>query len=401
MGDTRSVAGPATPRRHKFARSSSLRSGYTPGVKERTRIAWFVTPHGFGHAARSAAIVEELGRRLPQVEVELWTSVPEWFFAESLTVACRRRELACDVGLIQRSPVEEDLPASLAALARFWSAADGGRIAEIAAAVAASGAACVVADIAPFGLAVARAAGLPSALVENFTWDWIYEPLAAMEPQFSAWVERLAAYSARPDLRLQLEPCCLPVPGGEPVPPVARAPRRRREEVVARLALPPGDAVVLVSLGGVEHRLANLAPLSGFRGATFVLPGASREERWEGNLRLLPHHSPIHHPDLVAAADVVVGKLGYSTVAETVAAGGRMLYVPRPGFRESAVLERYVGEHLPAQAMAAAELESGSWVERLPELVARPRPAPLASSGAAVAAGLIAEWWEAGFRRSR
>ncbi len=365
------------------------------------RFAWFVTPHGFGHAARTAAIVEALGRRLPQAEVELWTSVPGWFFDESLTVACRRRELSCDVGLIQRSPVEEDLPASLAALARFWGAADGGGIAEIAAAVAESGASCVVADIAPFGLAVARAAGLPCVLVENFTWDWIYQPLAAVEPRFAAWAERLRRESAHPDLHLQLEPCCRPVAGAQPVPPVARAPRRQRAEIGARLALPAGDAVVLVSLGGVEHRLADLAPLAGFRGATFVLPGASPEERWEGNLRLLPHHSPVHHPDLVAVADVVVGKLGYSTVAETVAVGGRMLYVPRPGFRESAVLERYVGERLPAQPMALAELESGAWVARLPALLARPRPKAFVSAGAAVAADLIAGWWEAVARRSR
>ncbi|MEO8198491.1 MAG: hypothetical protein ABI689_17395 [Thermoanaerobaculia bacterium] len=362
-------------------------------MKAALRFAWFVTPHGFGHAARTAAIVEALGRRLPQVEVELWTSVPSWFFAESLTVPFRRRELACDVGLVQRSPVEEDLPASLAALARFWTAADQGRTAEVAAAVAASGARCVIADIAPFGLAVARAAGLPSVLVENFTWDWIYEPLAAVEPQFALWAERLRREVARPDLHLQLEPFCRPVAGAQPVPPVARAPRRQSDEIFARLSLPPGDAVVLVSLGGVEHRLSDLAPLAGLRGVTCVIPGACPEERWEGNLRLLPHHSPIHHPDLVAVADVVVGKLGYSTVAETVAAGGRMLYVPRPGFRESAVLERYVGERLPAAAISFAELESGAWVDQLPCLLARPRPSALVSSGAEVAAELIAGWW--------
>ncbi len=369
------------------------------------RLAWFVSPHGFGHAARSAAIIEALGRGSPAIEVELWTSVPDWFFAESLTVPYRYRELRCDVGLVQRSPVEEDLPASLAALESFWRAADGGGIAETAAELAAAGAACVVADIAPFGLEVARAAGLPGILIENFTWDWIYEPLAAVEPRFGDWADLLRPKSAGADLHLQLEPFCRPVAGAHAVPPVARAPRRSGEEVRARLAVPAGDAFVLISLGGVEHRLANLAPLASRRGMTFVVPGGSREERRQGNLRLLPHHSPIHHPDLVAAADVVVGKLGYSTVAETVAAGGRMLYVPRPGFRESAVLERYVGERLPARAMTGAELESGAWVEHLAALLGQPRPAPLAGAGALTgagfAAGLIAEWLAAGRRRQR
>jgi len=362
-------------------------------VSGKTRVAWFVTPHGFGHAARTAAIVEALGRRLPDCEVDLWTSVPRWFFEESLIVAFRHHELCCDVGLVQKSPVEEDLAASLLALEEFWGAAESFRTRQVAAEVTASGAAFVLCDIAPFGLDVARASALPSVLIENFTWDWIYEPLAEAEPRFAFWADRLSAKFALADLRLQLEPVCRPAALAARVPLVARAPRQGRELIFERLGIPRQDALALVSLGGVEHRLTSLAPLTKCRQTTFVIPGASREESWEGNRRLLPHHSPILHPDLVAAADVVVGKLGYSTVAEAVGAGTRMLYVPRPGFRESEVLAGYVAERIPAAPIALAELESGEWVERLPEMLARARPAAVASAGADLAADRIAEWW--------
>lgn len=351
-----------------------------------------MSPHGFGHAARTAAILEALGRRPPHWEADLWTSVPLWFFEESLTVPFRHRELTCDVGLVQKSPVEEDLPASLAALEAFWSAAEGLRIGEVAAAVAASGAAFVLCDIAPFGLEVARAAGLPSVLIENFTWDWIYEPLAAVEPRFAFWAEKLGATFGLADLHLQLEPVCRPAAGAERIPLVARAARESREWIRERLGIPLPDAIVLVSLGGVEHRLDEFAPLLANRQATFVMPGATRQERWERNLRLLPHHTPVHHPDLVAAADLVVGKLGYSTVAEAVGAGTRMLYVQRPGFRESEVLARFVAARLPAQPISLAELASGEWVDRLPAMLCQPRPAAVASAGADVAAEKIGEW---------
>ena len=213
-----------------------------------------------------------------------------------------------------------------------------------------SGVELVLCDISPLGLEIARLAGLPSVLLENFTWDWIYEPLVALEARFGDWVPFLRERFALADLHLQLEPVCAPVAGAVAVPPVSRAARQSAAEVRERLAVPEGHAFVLVSLGGVAHRLEGLAPLASCGGATFVLPGASEREETIGNLRLLPHHSPIHHPDLVAAADLVVGKLGYSTVAECVAAGARMLYVPRPDFRESAVLERYVGDRLPVAA---------------------------------------------------
>ena len=41
----------------------------------------------------------------------------------------------------------------------------------------------------------------------------------------------------------------------------------------------------------------------------------------EKNVILLPANTDLYHPDLVHAADAVVAKLGYSTVAETYSAG--------------------------------------------------------------------------------
>jgi UDP:flavonoid glycosyltransferase YjiC (YdhE family) len=356
------------------------------------RIACFISPHGFGHAARAAALLGALRARRRGLEVELWTTVPRWFFEESLGFPFGYREFRCDVGMVQRSPVEEDLPTTVEALEESWSGEEGkARTRGVGSALAASGADLVLCDIAPLGLAAARAVGIPAILVENFTWDWIYEPLVPSEPRLEPWVDFLRERFALADLHLQLEPVCAPSPGATVVPPIARAPRRTREEVRRRLEIPDGRALVLVSLGGVEHRLENLAPLSESDLAVFAIPGSSEREASEGNLRLFPHRSPVYHPDLVAAADLVVGKLGYSTVAEAVSAGTRMLYVPRAGFRESSVLERYVAERLPSLPIAISELESGSWVERLPEILARPCPAARNAPGAAVAARAIVD----------
>jgi len=52
-------------------------------------IAYFVTPHGLGHASRSAAVMEALGRREQDVAFEIVTTVPEWFFSQSLSIRHR------------------------------------------------------------------------------------------------------------------------------------------------------------------------------------------------------------------------------------------------------------------------------------------------------------------------
>jgi UDP:flavonoid glycosyltransferase YjiC (YdhE family) len=357
------------------------------------RLAVFVSAHGFGHAARAAALLAALRAREPRLEPTLFTTVPRWFFAESLDFEPGRREEAVDVGFVQRGPLEEDLPATLERLERFWREADGGRTSELADALRSLGAAAVLCDVSPLGLLAARAAGLPSILVENFTWDWIYEGTLDREPRFAPWIARLRGIFDLATLRIQAEPACDPVASAVAVPPIARRPRTPPAAVRARLGVEPGRTLVLVSLGGIEARPAGAERLR-LDGTVFVVPGgvgAGEPARRHGDAILLPHRTPIHHPDLVHAADAVVGKLGYSTVAEALAAGTRYAWVPRPGFRESAVLARHVGARLPSLELDPEEFASGAWTARLPALLARPRPAPAAGDGAVAAARAILE----------
>ena len=69
-------------------------------LKERPyQIAYFVTPHGFGHAARAAAVMSSLYDRLPQVHFQIYTTVPRWFFSTSVKAPFTYNELLTDIGL--------------------------------------------------------------------------------------------------------------------------------------------------------------------------------------------------------------------------------------------------------------------------------------------------------------
>jgi hypothetical protein len=247
----------------------------------------------------------------------------------------------------------------------------------------------VVTDAAPLAVAAARRAGLPVVLIESFTWDWIYQGYLDAEPGFAEWIERLAPLASEADLRLRPEPACGDAAGHRRLPPIARAPKQRREEIRARLRIAPERAMALVSMGGVEGGHGTLERCRETAGVDFVVPGGAASERRLANVVLLPHRTPVAHPDLVAAADVVVGKLGYSTVAEAFAAGTRFAYLPRPAFRESAVLAEFVSARLPSRELEAEAFADGSWVDGLPELLARPRPGPGDAAGAEAAADAI------------
>ncbi len=406
------------------------------------RLAVFVSPHGYGHAARTHAVLEELVRLRPEVEPEIWTTVPDWFFERPGRPAFRHRPCTCDVGLVQRGPTVEDLAATVAALEVFWSA---GVVDRLAAELAESGADAALCDISPLGLAAARRAGLPVALLENFTWDWIYEGYLATEPRLAPWIDRLATHFAAADLRIRATPACptramgplketetkdvrlgkdqeqdqnqdqglqlgkdkdrdeglgkAGAAGGEvrgsgwvTVPPISRRPRAAAEAVRRRLGIAQGRTMVLVSLGGIPSSFENLERWRARDDVDFVVPGGGEAESRRGNLVLLPHRTPVHHPDLVHAADAVVGKLGYSTVAEAFAAGTRFAYLRRPAFRESAVLQRFVVGQLPSLELDPGAFASGAWVDSLDELLSRPRRPSGAPSGALAAANAIAEF---------
>lgn len=343
-------------------------------------LAYFVTPHGFGHAARVCAVIEALWARWPALKVELFTTVPAWFFAESLGRPFGYHPCECDVGLVQATSLAEDVAATARRLAGElpYSAAWVG---ELAAAVTALGCRAVVCDVSALGVAVAERAQLPAVVVENFTWDWVYGAYAEHHPAFAAassYLGRLLGGVAR---RVQCEPVCAFVPGGRQVTPVWRRPRRPAAEVRQHLGVGVGRRLVLLTMGGVPWRWAGVERLGRCSEAVFVVPGGSDVAQRHDNLFLLPHHTGFFHPDLVRAADVVVGKLGYSTVAEVVGEGRPFAYVPRPTFPESAVLEAYVRRRGACLAIPPERLLTFHWVDEVlalaegkAELPAPPRP---------------------------
>jgi hypothetical protein len=63
-------------------------------------IACFISPHGFGHAARASATIEAVGTRLAPCHFEIFTTVPSWFFADSLSVPFSWHSVTTDIGLV-------------------------------------------------------------------------------------------------------------------------------------------------------------------------------------------------------------------------------------------------------------------------------------------------------------
>lgn len=332
------------------------------------RVAFFVSSHGFGHAARACGLIEELQLRTKgNLAIEIHSGAPEWFFRESLgRLHFDLFAEAVDAGLVQRNAMEVDTGASMATIADTYPL-DTKRVERTARGLRERRVGLMVADIAPLGIAAARQAGIPAALVENFTWDWIYARLDLPRRPLAPLLQTLREQFDAVDLRIQTEPAVAPVPGAAKVGAIARRPRTGREVTRERLGIGPREAMVLLSMGGVpwSYSGAGRAFPAGVRP---VVVGEGEPDTGTQVIRLA-HHSAHHHPDLVAAADVVVGKLGYSTVAEVWQAGGRLVWVDRPDWPEQEALAAHVESVLPSRRIDAPGIASGAWLSAALELL--------------------------------
>jgi hypothetical protein len=345
------------------------------------RLAYFVTPHGFGHAARAAAVMVALQEIDPAIQFDLFTQVPRWFFQDSLVRDVHYYHVCTDVGLVQTTSLHEDLPATVRRLESFFPC-DRAFVTTLAALLRSAACALVLCDIAPLGLIAAGAAGVPSVLIENFTWDWIYQGYVQEEARLTRHITSLQRIFASADYHVQLEPVCCPCPADLTALPVCRQPQRSRQQTRAQLGIPAQAPAVLLTMGGIPESFAFLSQLQRHRDTCFVVLGAGDGVEQHDNVLVLPYRSTVFPPDLVHACDAVVSKAGYSIVAEAYHAGVPFGYVRRERFREGPVLDAYIAAHMSSIAMTEPEFRSGAWLARLPELVALPRQPQRETRGA-------------------
>ncbi len=353
-------------------------------------IAYFVSAHGLGHAARAAAVMAAIHREAPAVRFEIFTTVPGWFFEDCLAGPFACHVLETDVGLIQKSPLEENLPATIEALDAFYPL-DEQRVGAAADKVKERGCRAVICDIAPLGIAVARHAGLPSVLVENFTWDWIYEGYTEVVHRFKPHIDYLRELFNAADYHVQAVPVCTSGDADLIVAPIGRTPRLSADRTRRQLKMPVDKQLVVLTLGGTATSPGRLNLDSLPEDVFLVVPGSSDSIKRTCSTLRLPTRSGIYHPDLVRAADAVIGKAGYSTLAEIYQADVPFGYVSRAEFREAPVLEAFTREELRSVKVPEAALEDGSWAGLIPALTALSPAEVDRGNGAAGVAAFIVE----------
>lgn len=351
-------------------------------------VACFISPHGLGHAARSAAVLAALQRLQPGIKLHLFTTAPRKFFTESGCHNPVLHDTDTDVGFVQSSALAADLLATVERLDDFLPFHTN-HLELLAEPVRRARCGLVLCDIAPLGIAVARQAGLPSVLIENFMWHDLYRPYLANHPRLAPHAETLRGLFSQANLHIQTRPVCRPIEADLTVGPVSRPPRQTPAAIRKALALGSDVRIVLITMGGVGQHTPLLDSMAHRKDIVFVVAWGSPKLQRSGNVIRLPLQSDFYHPDLVHAADAVIGKVGYSTLAEVYHAGVPFGYVVRDGYPEMPPLVAFIEKEMPGLPLPAAFLETDSAGDSIDRLLALPHHPPTAPNGADAIANFL------------
>ncbi len=345
------------------------------------KILYYITPHGYGHAIRSCAVVNEFA---PDVQILFRTLISQKFFKEEIGRPFGYFPTQFDCGCIQSDSVTVNKRETLDTYIKL-AGENAVRLGEEVRWVRAQGVGGIVSDITPFAFEVAREAGIPAVGVSNFSWYDIYAPYAIDYPDFQPYLQKIRRQYEMADLLLELMPST-EMPGFRnrlKVPLVGSEGKNVRGRLNDHLGLEKGKHLALIYLGEFGMESIPWRDLEKFRDWDFI--GIYQVPGKPANFHLVSKDD-FPYLDLVASVDVMIGKVGYGAFSQSLIHGAPLIYLPRDDFAEFPALEKGIVEWGHGYRLSRNEYCALRWEGVLKEVITRERPAPRVSDGARICA---------------
>jgi hypothetical protein len=354
-----------------------------------------ISSHGYGHAAQVVPVLNELGRRVPGLTAVLRTTVSAEFFTSRLQIPWEISPAEQDIGCIQRGPLTIDIEATWTAHRHFhatWNA----RLEDEARAIQSHRPRLVLSNISHLAVAAGAAAGIPVVAMASLSWDQILEGLLAGEKperrEQQVVIDQIRQGYAPADLMIRLTPGC-PMPAFKTVrdvAPIAQAITAEPGTLRATVGAATGEPIVLVGFGGIAFESFPVKMLEDLAPYRFLLDRVNGD----AGVRVRSVDSlGLPFGLLLASADVLMTKPGYSTVVEAVAHRRPVVYVRRYNFADEQPLVQYLHQHGRAVELTREEFFDGRWRHALDTVQRLPVPDALAPlpTGAEQAAAILTE----------
>src|SRR5687767_9963608 len=116
-----------------------------------TRIAFYISGHGFGHASRSIELINALIERQPDLHVVVRSQVARWLFERTAHPSVELSSVETDTGVVQIDSLRLDAAATIQRAREFMGTFDSRGAAE-AKFLLDHDVRLVIADLPPLGI---------------------------------------------------------------------------------------------------------------------------------------------------------------------------------------------------------------------------------------------------------
>jgi hypothetical protein len=319
-----------------------------------------ITPHGYGHAAQVAPVLNALQLQINDLQLTILSTLPEEFLRSRIDGEFKYINHAADFGLKMKSSLEIDLVSSAETYKELhtnWKYIVDAEY-EFLARLEPD---CILADVPYLTLAAASKLGVPVYAMCSLNWADIYRHYFSTRPEAEGILAEMTAAYQQADVFYCPQPA-MPMSwlnNRYQVGPIAGKGLNKREAILRSLELPDKQRLVVVAPGGVSTRL----PMENWprsAGVSWLVKDASacdHPDIYEIN------DVPLSFTDLLASVDLVLGKCGYGTVAECVVNGTPLLYIPRPDWPEEAYLLDWMERRNACLPIGKNKLENGDMLD--------------------------------------
>lgn len=325
------------------------------GLDKMKTIAYYISDYGFGHAARSVALIRQLLKRKKDVRVIICHSFALHFLRESLKGENRVafRTIETDIGyVLRKDSIEPDIKKLNVEYKKYlqkWNFL----IEQERDFLQTNKVDFVISDISAFPFEAACAIGIPSLGISNFTWHTAYQGLIAdrlLEPLKEAY-EKMTYFfslagSKEPDWGMK---------GTMQFGFFARSVDSNEVNRIRKLINPTGEKFVVFFGLGMKIDIERLERLPIWDSPDCVFIVSSNVQVQRPNVFSIPKDY-VESQHYIAVADLVISKPGWGIVSESVCAHKPLLILDRQTMKEDQHTISFLKKHHLCKTMTWNEL---------------------------------------------
>ncbi len=345
-----------------------------------------LSSHGYGHAVMTAALINQLQKRYPELKITLRTTLPRPFLEGKFHAPFKYLPQSCDVGMLMNSAFAVDRPNTLQAYRAFhadWQ----GRIADEQRILSAIAPDLVISNIAYLPLVAAQQLGIPAIAMSCLNWADIF---TYFFPDENAIHQQIVAAYRSANCFIRTQPT---MPMSElttrTVAPLAAIGNNQRQQLMKALNLAAATQLVLVSMGGIKTEL-NAPRWPVLDNIHYIAANAVDEvDR--------PDITPIEalnisYNDLLSSCDLLLTKPGYGSFTEAACNNMPVLYVCRDEWPEQRYMTEWLRQQVPCTKITLEQFMKGEFSRPLQQLLQTARPTTTPTTGVEEAIEIIVSY---------